>query len=268
VVTLTGLYIYPVKSCRGIAVDDWLLEDAGLERDREWMVVTPDGRFLTQRELPQLALVVPTLEHDHLALDAPGMPRLVVPYEGPVTAREVVVWRSHLRAHDSGEAAAQWLSDYLGRPLRLVQFDRSERRLSSPEFAGDSGAITRFSDGYALLAISQASLDDLNSRLPQPLPVNRFRPNLVLDGLPPYGEDDLRDLRVGAAHLRCVTPCTRCVITTTHQATGELDGVEPLRTLKTYRWEKKLHGVIFGQNVIVITAGAQRLTRGMHVVVG
>lgn len=267
-VTLAEIYIYPVKSCRGIAVDDWPLEQAGLEHDREWMVVTPEGRFLTQRELPRLALVVPTLERDHLALDAPGMPRLAVPYDGAADAREVVVWRSHLRALDSGEQAAQWFSDYIERPLRLVQFDRSERRLSSPEFAGDSGAITRFSDGYALLALSRASLDDLNSRLPQPLPVNRFRPNLVLDGLPPYGEDDLRDFHAGRAHLRGVTPCTRCVITTTHQGTGELDGVEPLSTLKRYRWDRKLHGVIFGQNVIVIAAGGQRLTRGMTLDVG
>lgn len=267
-VTLADVYIYPVKSCRGIAVDDWLLEQAGLEHDREWMVVTPEGRFLTQRELPHLALVVPTLERDHLALDAPGMPRLTVPYAGADAVREVVVWRSHLRSFDSGEAAAQWFSDFLGRPLRLVQFDRRERRLSSPEFAGDSGAITRFSDGYALLAISRASLDDLNSRLPQPLPVDRFRPNLVLDGLPPYGEDDLHEFHIGAAQLRCVAPCTRCVITTTHQATGELDGVEPLRTLKSYRWDRKLHGVIFAQNVIVIAAGGQRLARGMTVDVG
>ena len=266
-VTLADIYVYPVKSCRGIAVDDWLLEPAGLEHDREWMVVTPEGRFLTQRELPQLARVVPTLERDHLALTAPGMPQLIVPYAATGAARDVVVWRSALKAQDAGEQAAQWFSDFLGRPLRLVQFDRREQRLCSPEFSGDSGAVTRFSDGYSLLAISRASLDDLNSRLPVPLPVDRFRPNLVLEGLPPYGEDDLRDFQVGGAHLRCVAPCTRCVITTTHQMTGELDGVEPLRTLKSYRWDRKLHGVIFGQNVIVIAAH-RRLARGMNVEVG
>jgi len=267
VATLAEIHVYPVKSCRGIAVDEWRLEDAGFEHDREWMVVTPEGRFLTQRELPRMALVVPRLGPDRLSLTAPGQPELALPFDLDGPAREVLVWRDHCRALDQGEAAADWFTRFLGRPARLVRFARDERRLSDLKWAGDSGATTRFTDGYALLALSRASLDDLNARLPAPLPVDRFRPSIVLDGLPPYGEDLLRDFHVGGAHLRVVKPCTRCVITTTRQSTGEVEGDEPLRTLKTYRWDRELHGVSFGQNVIVVGGADRVLARGMSVTI-
>ena len=266
-VTLAEIHVYPIKSCRGFAVEDWPLEDAGLAHDREWMVVTPEGRFLTQREHPRLALVAPRLEAGLLLLAAPAMPELALPLAGTAAVRDVVVWRTAVRALDAGDEAARWFSDFLGRAVRLVRFDPHERRLSSPDWAGDTGAVTRFSDGYALLALSRASLDDLNARLPAPLPLDRFRPNLLLDGLPPYGEDELRDFAIGGMRLRGVKPCTRCSITTTRQSTGELDGVEPLRTLKTYRWDRELGGVTFGQNVIVVEVGG-RLARGMEIVPG
>lgn len=266
-ITLAELYVYPVKSCRGIAVEEWPLEPAGLRHDREWMVVTPDGRFLTQRELPRMALIVPRLEPDRLVIAAPGQPELVVPFEAGAKRREVVVWGDRCAAVDAGDAAADWFARFLDRPARLVRLAADERRLSDPRWAGGSGATTRFSDGYALLALSRASLDDLNARLPAPLPVDRFRPGLVFDGLPPYGEDGLRDFHVGGAHLRGVKPCTRCVITTTRQTTGEVEGDEPLRTLRRYRWDAGLRGVAFGQNVIVVAAGGGRLARGMPVVV-
>ena len=264
-ITLAELYVYPVKSCRGVAVDEAVLLEAGFDHDREWMIVTPEGRFLTQREIPRLALVVPTLGPDHLSLAAPGLPDLVVPHAVRGESREVVVWRDRCRAFDAGAAAADWLSRFLGRPVSLVRFDPSQPRYIDAEWAGDTRAITRFSDGYALLALSRASFDDLNSRLPAPLPMDRFRPNLVLEGLPPYGEDSLRDFQVAGMHLRGVKPCTRCAITTTRQSTGEVDGVEPLRTLKGYRWSKELRGVMFGQNVIVVGAAGGRLARGMPV---
>jgi hypothetical protein len=267
VITLAELYVHPVKSCRGIAVDSCVLLHAGLEHDREWMVVTPEGRFLTQREWPRLALVVPRLEADRLVLSVQGLTDLHVPYEEHGEPLEVVVWRDRCRALDAGDAAGEWFSGFLGRPARLVRFDRAQRRLSDPAWAGDTQAVTRFSDGYALLAISRASLDDLNARLPAPLPVDRFRPNLVLEGLPPYGEDDLRDFRIGDMRLRGVKPCTRCVVTTTHQGTGQVESDEPLRTLRSYRWNAELRGVTFGQNVIVVGAAGGRLARGMRVTV-
>ena len=263
-VTLASLHIHPVKSCRGIAVRDALLTPAGLEHDREWMIVTPEGRFLTQREQPRLALIGTALAESALVLEAPGAGRLAVPLEVGGDAIDVTVWRDRCRALDQGEEAARWLSEWFGRPLRLARFDPRERRLSDAAWTGGLDAPTRFADGFALLAISRASLDDLNARLPAPLPMNRFRPNLVLDGLPPYGEDLLEDLVAGPVRLRRAKPCARCKVTTTDQATGTVEGEEPLRTLKTYRWSPELRGILFGQNLIVVAGAGARLQAGME----
>jgi uncharacterized protein YcbX len=262
--SLAALYLYPVKSCRGIAVTQATLTAAGLEHDREWMIVTPEGRFMTQREVPRLALIATDLGDDGLTLAAPGAGRLVVPLESGGDVRQVTVWGEHCTAFDQGEPAARWLTELLGRPLRLVRFDPSHRRLSDSMWTGGVEAPNRFSDGYPLLAISRASLDDLNARLPVPLPMDRFRPNLVFEGLPPYGEDALDDLVAGNVRLRRVKPCTRCAITTTNQATAEVEGDEPLRTLKSYRWDKALRGVTFGQNLIVVAGAGASLRAGME----
>ena len=265
-ITLAGLFVYPVKSCRGIGIDATVLTAAGLEHDREWMIVTPDGRFLTQREEPRLALISTRLEPDALWLSAPGARPLEVTFQRAGTPAEVVVWRDHCHARDEGDGAARWLAAYLGRPLRLVRFDETHRRQSDQAFTGHTPGFTRFADGYALLAISQASLDDLNSRLDTALPMNRFRPNLVLEGLGPHGEDGLGEFVVGDdIRLKAVKPCTRCAITTTDQDTGKVDGVEPLRTLKAYRWNSSLRGVEFGQNVIVVAGAGRTLELGMEI---
>jgi uncharacterized protein YcbX len=197
---------------------------------------------------------------------APGAGPLVVSLDPSADVRQVTVWGHQCPAFDQGEPAARWLSELLGRPLRLVRFDPAHRRLSDRAWTGDVEAPNRFSDGYPLLAISRASLDDVNSRLSVQLPMDRFRPNLVLTGLPPYGEDALDDLVAGEVRLRRVKPCTRCAITTTDQVTAEITGDEPLRTLKSYRWDKALRGVAFGQNLIVVAgAGAQlRVGLGMR----
>ena len=265
-ITLAGLHVYPVKSCRGISVAEARLTEAGLERDREWMIVTPEGRFLTQRELPRLALIGTRLEPRALRLSAPGQEPLEVPFDEMGSPTEVVVWRDRCAARDSGDAAARWLGGFLGRTVRLVRFDATQRRRSDPAWTGDAPAYARFADGFAMLAISTASLDDLNSRLDAPLPMDRFRPNLVLEGLAPYGEDGLGEFCVGEdVRLRVVKPCTRCAITTTDQDTGVVDGVEPLRTLRTFRWNADLRGVAFGQNVIVIRGAGCTLARGMPI---
>ena len=262
--SLAALHLYPVKSCRGIAVTESTVTDAGLEHDREWMIVTPEGRFVTQRECPRLATIRVALAAGSLTLAADGAGSVTVPPGFAGRPLEVAVWRDRCRARDQGDDAARWLSDWLGRPLRLVRFDSSRRRLSDSAWTGGLEAATRFSDGFALLAISRASLVELNSRLAKPLTMNRFRPNLELDGLPPYGEDDLRDLVAGPIRLRRVKPCTRCVITTTHQETGVVEGDEPLRTLRTYRWDAQLRGVAFGQNMIVIEGAGASLRVGME----
>lgn len=267
-ITLASLHVYPVKSCRGTAVGEALLTATGLEHDREWMIVTPQGRFLTQREEPRLALVVPRVDDAGLTLSAPGAADIGVPQALRGAVTEVTVWRDRCRAFDQGEAVARWLSGFLGREVRLVRFDRAQQRPSDPLWTGGVEATAMFSDGFALLAISRASLADLNARLSTPVPMDRFRPNLVLDGLPPYGEDQLGDLVAGAVRLRRVKPCIRCKVTTTDQATAQVDGEEPLRTLKTYRWDAALRGVTFGQNLIVVEGAGATLRAGQELHAG
>jgi len=257
VITLASLFVYPVKSCRGIALPRARLTPRGLQYDREWMVVTPEGRFLTQREAPRLALVGTALHDDHLELSAPGLPRLAVPLQRPARAAsvEVTVWRDHVLAVDEGQAAADWFGEHLHRDARLVRFDDARSRPTDPAWSQGLAGTSAFADGYPVLVLARASLDDLNARLPSPLPLDRFRPNVLLDGCAPYAEDAISGLESEQMRLRIVKPCTRCIITTTDQATAVLQGDEPLRTLKTYRWDGALHGVTFGQNAIVERPG-------------
>jgi uncharacterized protein len=255
--TISSLFVYPVKSCRGIELRQARLTPRGLQYDREWMVASPEGRFLTQREAPRLALVGTALRDDHLELSAPGLPTLAVPLQRPVGAAsvEVTIWRDHVLAVDEGPAAANWLGEHLRRDVRLVRFDDARSRPTDPSWSQGLAGKSAFSDGYPVLVLSRASFDDLNSRLPSPLPLDRFRPNVYLDGCAPYAEDAIRGLENEQMRLRIVKPCVRCVITTTDQATAVPQGDEPLRTLKSYRWDGALHGVTFGQNAIVERPG-------------
>jgi uncharacterized protein YcbX len=218
------------------------------------MVVDADGRFLTQRELPRLALVITATAERNLRLSAPGMPALAIDHEAHGSSGEVVVWRSTVLATDCGDPAAEWLSRWLGHPVRLVRFDRARARECNPEYAGDSGAHTLFADGYPVLVVNAASLGELNARLAArghaPLPMNRFRPNVVIDGLPAFEEDHVDTIAIGGVVLRLVKPCIRCQVTTTDQATAEV-GIEPLPTLGEFRMDEKLGGVAFGMNAIV-----------------
>ena len=259
--TVAGLWIYPVKSCRGIDLLEARLGERGLEHDREWMIVDAEGRFLTQRQVPRLALVSVALSATELALAAPGAARLAIPLDalGPVSS--VTVWNDTLPAIDQGQRAATWLSSWLGRDARLVRFDPKVRRLCNPAYAGDSSAHTGFADAYPLLVLSEASLADLNTRLATPLPMNRFRPNLVLSGIEAYDEDHIDQARIGRITLKLVKPCTRYQITTTDQATAEV-GIEPLPTLALYRRNEQLDGVAFGMNAIVLYGEGASLSVG------
>jgi hypothetical protein len=263
VITLASLHVYPVKSCRGIAHTAVRLTAAGLEHDREWMFVGPGGRFITQREVPGLARVDVELGASTLRLSTSGAGGVAVSLEFQGARTEVNVWGDLVGAFDQGDEVAAWASTSFGRELRLVRIDHEARRLSNRDWTGGLEAPNRFSDGYPLLVVSRASLDELNSRLPVPLPMDRFRPNLVLDGLPPYGEDSLGDLVADGVRLRIVKPCTRCVITTTDQQTGVVAGDEPVRTLRSYRWDARLKGVTFGQNTIVVEGAGRALGVGM-----
>ena len=256
-ITVASLFVYPVKSCRGIALLQTRLTPRGLQYDREWMVVSHEGRFLTQREAPRLALIGTALHDDHLELSAPGLPGLAVPLQRPDRAAsvEVTVWRDHVLAVDEGQAAADWFGEHLRREVRFVRFDDARQRPTDPVWSQGLAGASAFADGYPVLVLARASLDDLNSRLPSPLPVDRFRPNVCLDGCAPYAEDAICGLESEQMRLRIVKPCTRCVITTTDQATAVPQGDEPLRTLKTYRWDGALRGVTFGQNAIVERPG-------------
>jgi uncharacterized protein YcbX len=260
---IAALQVYPVKSCAGIGLEVAHLAPTGLAHDREWMVVDPAGHFLTQRESPRMALLRTALDAGGLTLGA-GAATLQLPFghEGPL--REVVVWRSRVPAYDAGEDAAALLSDWLGRPARLVRFDGRHARLSNPDWTGELSAPNYFSDGYPVLVATLASLADLNRRLAVPLPMDRFRPNIVLGGVDAWAEDALRDIRIGDTRLRIVKPCTRCVITTTDQARGERDGEEPMRTLKTFRHDAALRGVTFGQNAVVVQGGTLRVGQAVQ----
>jgi uncharacterized protein YcbX len=175
------------------------------------------------------------------------------------------VWRSQCAAFDAGDEAAQFLSDWLGRPLRLVRFDARRARLANHDWTGGRDVPTAFSDGYPLLVLSQASIDDLSARVGKPLPVERFRPNLLLAGVEPYAEDEAGAAVAGAARFALTKACTRCVITTIDPQRGERDGEEPLRTLRTYRYSKELRGVVFGRNAYAIAGEGAALHRGMTV---
>jgi uncharacterized protein YcbX len=261
-VTLTDLHVYPIKSCRGIARTSARLDPTGLADDRHWMLVRPNGRFITQREYPRMALVATELNESGLTLNAPGMPALAVSREASGESRAVTVWKFDGRGIDCGDEAAAWASQFLETPLRLVMFDVRAPRVCSPEWTGETRAVTEFADGYPILVISRASLAELNSRLPKALPMERFRPNVVIDGVDAYDEDRMHELRAGPVTLRIVKPCTRCSITTTDQQRGAVDGVEPLQTLKEYRFDKELRGVAFGQNVIIVNGVGESLRVG------
>ncbi|MEO8064355.1 MAG: MOSC N-terminal beta barrel domain-containing protein [Pseudomonadota bacterium] len=260
--TLSALHIYPIKSCRGIQLDSALLSPTGLADDRHWMMVRPGGRFVTQRELPRLALVATALSSQGLTLDAPGMSTLRVSRDQSGESMAVTVWSFAGCGIDCGQEAAQWCTDFLGTPLRLMRFDAGTPRECSAEWTGEVRAITEFSDGFPILVISRASLAELNSRLPRALPMERFRPNLVLDGVAAYDEDRIHELRADGIAIRIVKPCARCAITTTEQSSGERDGVEPLATLKTYRFDANLRGVMFGQNAIIVRGSGATLAAG------
>lgn len=269
--TIGDLFVYPVKSCRGFAASTWQVGPRGLLRDREWMIVGDAGdplRFLTQRECPRLALIETALSAKALNLSAPGMGAIEIDYEQPGNSRDVIVWRDTVRATDQGDAVAGWLSAFTGRELRLVHFDPAVIRLCNREYAGESGAHTSFADGYPLLVIGSASLVDLNARLGNsgaaPMPMNRFRPNMVVNGLEAYDEDHLSTLNCGDVTLTLVKPCVRCQITTTDQATAEV-GSEPLRTLAGYRNNARLGGVTFGINAIVTRGTGSTLAVGSSI---
>jgi uncharacterized protein YcbX len=270
--TIARLFVYPIKSCAGVELPEALLTETGLEFDRAWMVVDAEGEFVTQRELPRMALVRPQLKALEMVLRAPGMLALHIKLDTVEAPTRVRVWDDDVDAYDMGDLAAQWFSDFLGRPLRLVRFDPEQRRLSSRNWTGEVEAENAFADGFPLLVASQAGLDELNRRLaaagaPE-VTMQRFRPNLVLDGLDAHGEDHLDEIRFdtadGPVRLKLVKPCSRCTIPDVDPLTGE-QGHAVGDTLATYRADARMQGALtFGMNAVIVEGIERALRVGMQ----
>jgi uncharacterized protein YcbX len=262
-ITVSALYRYPIKGCKGHALTEATTEARGLAGDRSLMIVDADNEFISQRTLPKMALIAPALHDDSMTLTAPGMPALAFTpgSEGrPVRAR---VWNDVCDAVDQGNDVAMWLSDFLREPARLVRMADGFERKCDPKYARSERDHTSFSDAYPFLLISQASLDDLNAKLNAPVPMNRFRPNIVVEGCAPFAEDAWRDIRIAGVDFGVVKPCARCNVPAIDQDIA-IAGVEPTRTLATYRTVNQK--VMFGQNLIASNAGVLRVGDAVEII--
>lgn len=278
---ISQINIYPVKSLKGISLESSVVEKRGLRSDRRWMLTDRNGYFFTQRELPHMATIRIAMDEDGLIASAPGAEELRIALRPEVRLRQhVTVWQSEVEAHVYDRHVNEWFSEVLKRECRLVLMPETTERHVSEQF--DSGEdIVSFADGYPLLVIGEGSLEELNRRIAEngdagagkvpafhPIPMNRFRPSIVVRGSDPFAEDNWAKIRVGEAVFRVVKPCGRCVVTTTDQEKGEVVGKEPLRTLATFRkasdvrpegYERFGHGpnsVLFGENLIPENPGA------------
>ena len=278
---IAQLFIYPVKSCAGVALQDAVLTDTGLDLDRTWMVVDSAGDFVSQRELPRMALIQPQLRHYDIVLRAPGMLALHLQIDTVEKATKVRVWSDVVQAYDMGDLAAQWFSDFLApesasareRPYRLVRFDPEQRRLSNLAWTGGVEAPNQFSDGYPVLVTSTASLDGLNRRLQAlgkpPVGMERFRPNIVLSGVEEHDEDRIDRLHIttgsGTVVLQPVKPCPRCPIPDIDPRTAA-SSPDVGDMLQTYRQDARVDGAVtFGMNTIVLEGHDLQLQVGQRV---
>ncbi len=248
---LSELWIYPIKSLGGIPLQQSLVQRRGLQYDRRWMLVDDSGEFMTQRELPAMALLGTKVDADVLTVFAKNDPAQFVqipleirPDEGPKVM--VQVWSNRCAARLLPAAINEWFSDRLGKSLRLVWMPETTHRAADGRYA-PKGQYVSFADGFPFLIIGQEALNDLNTRLAEPLPMNRFRPNLVFTGGTPFAEDNWTDFTIGEVSFKAVKRCARCPITTTDQETA-LRAQEPLKTLATFR--RFGNKIYFGQNVV------------------
>lgn len=255
-ISLTGLHIYPIKSAAGISLTAAEVSDRGLQHDRRWMVVDPKGKFMTQRKYPSMALIQVGLTRQ-LELSAPGMADLGLPLEPgtDTTALEVEVWGDRCHALSMGVAAQAWFSKFLETPCQLVYMpDHSQRPTAHGQLGQDQ--LVSFADAYPFLLISEASLADLNGRLTQPVPMDRFRPNLVVNGCDAFAEDDWKQIQIGEIVFDLPKRCDRCSVPGVDQSTG-IQQKEPLLTLAKFRLEQGK--IWFGQNLIHHSSGQLHL---------
>ncbi len=265
---VTGIFTYPIKSCGGLSHDSLHLIARGFAHDRQWMIVSDEdgeqGEFITQREFPRMSLIQPAINGDSLIITAPNAGSICVPLvQAKPADRDVVIWGDTCRAVDEGDLAAEWVSQFLGAKLRLVRIDDHFQRPVSMQYT-DQPSQTGFSDGYPILLIGEESLADLNAHLQargkSTVPMNRFRPNIVIKGAAAFAEDTWKWINVGGIRMEVAKPCGRCVMTTVNQSTGIADLKEPLATIASYR--TRSGKAMFGQNVIhralgTISVGAE-----------
>lgn len=244
---VSSLHIYPIKSCAAVDLTAVRLDTRGPLLDRRWMLIDKDGRFVTQREEPRLSQIRPGITPLALEVEAPGMQKLKVPLGGGRGRRvRAQVWGHETEAEFLGNDVADWFSDAMQRNLRLVRWADEQVRPVSKRHT-DIDSQTAFADGYPVLLVSEASLAELNGRLEQRVPMDRFRPNIVVRGCEAFAEDGWRKFTVGDMTLHGVKPCDRCTITTVDQRSGQA-GKEPLATLSGFRTVDSR--VLFGINCV------------------
>ena len=256
--TVSQLWVYPVKSLKGIRLESSRVTARGLAHDRRFVVVDEGGVFLTQREFPAMATVWTEIAGQALRLSAPDAGEVAVPLEpGEGEPLQAEVWNSVTPAIAPSREADRWLSEVLGRTCRLAYMPEGTRRESNARYAG-TGRLVSYADGYAHLVVSEASLAALNARLERPVSLDRFRPNIVLAGPGAFEEDAWTDFAAGTARFRMAKPCGRCQVTTTDQSTGEVTGPEPLATLGAWRPSEEF-GARFGMNAVTLSEGDLRV---------
>ena len=248
---ISQLFIYPVKSLSGIALESAQVTDRGLQHDRRWMLVNEQNRFLSQRELPKMALLQVTLEKDGIRIKSAEQPHddIIIPYDTEENGMEkVTIWNATCDARRVGEKIDTWFSNKLGVTCKLVFMpDESMRPVDTTSGFHPDGKYTSFADAYPFLLIGEASLQDLNSRLQEPVTIKRFRPNIVFSGGLPYQEDEIGDFTVNNIHFTGLENCARCMVPNVDPETG-IPGREPVKTLATYRLHNKK--INFGRNVV------------------
>jgi uncharacterized protein len=275
--SIHSLHIYPVKSCRGIDLPRVEVLAHGLAHDREWMIVDRHGEFLTQREIPSLARITTGLTSTHLYLSVYGRGGVSIPLAHDATRPAIAVkcWGYEGMALDCGVQAADWLSELLEQPVRLVRFAREERRWCNPDWVGQAPlgkqaerAHTLFSDGYCVLVLGMASVADLSQRMGQDVTLDRFRANVIIQGLEPYDEDFVSELSTrmaDTAALKLVKLCPRCSVPSVDQQSGEITALDPTAALTQYRFNREVGGAVLGNNAVVQRNGW--LERGAELVV-
>lgn len=245
---VSEIIIYPVKSLGGISLKSSIVSSKGLANDRRWMLIDENDNFLTQRVFPQMAFFKTEIYEDKFRLIHKGDKLELKPgmFEGPPI--NATIWDDKVEVYEVNRSHSKWFSERMGFSCRLVYFPETSKRNVDPNFAHQEEQVG-LADDFPLLLIGQSSLDDLNSRMKDPLPMERFRPNIVFTGGDPFEEDNWKYISIGKSNFHVAKPCARCVLTTVDQQTGK-KGKEPLATLSTYRG--KNNKILFGQNLLIV----------------